>query len=136
MQDPHDIEFISILSQEKDGAICNVLRVGQIRIMLDCGCNENMDKNLLEIVKNEVLKADYILLSHATCMHVGALAYLNAQGVDTKVIGTSPVAKIGAQTMHELYIQKKESPEFLLKRVEGSLADHASSWNTPENKPK
>ena len=118
-QDPHDIEFISILSQEKDGAICNVLRVGQIRILLDCGCNENIDTYLLEIVKNEALRADYILLSHATCMHVGALAYLDAQGVQKKVIGTSPVAKIGAQTMHELYIQKKETPELMLKGVDG-----------------
>ena len=112
------------------------MRVGQIRIRFDCGCNENIDKNLLEIVKNEALKADYILLSHATCMHVGALAYLNAKGVHKEVIGTSPVAKLGAQTMHELYIQKKESPELMLKRVDGSLADHASSWNTPDNKPK
>lgn len=104
--------------------------------MFDCGCNENIDKNLLEIVKNEALKADYILLSHATCMHVGALAYLNAKGVHKEVIGTSPVAKLGAQTMHELYIQKKESPELMLKRVDGSLADHVLSWNTPDNKPK
>ena len=52
-------------------------------------------------------------------MHVGALAYLDAQGVQKKVIGTSPVAKIGAQTMHELYIQKKETPELMLKGVDG-----------------
>jgi Cft2 family RNA processing exonuclease len=88
-----------------------VLRVGQIRIMFDCGSNEFIDQKLLDIVKREADKANYILLSHSTCMHVGALAYLHAQGNTIKVIATSPVAKIGAQTMHELYIQKKESPQ-------------------------
>ena len=37
-------------------------------------------------------------------MHVGALAYLFSKGIDKKIIATSPVAKLGAQTMHELYI--------------------------------
>ena len=46
-------------------------------------------------------------------MHVGALAYLFSKGIDKNIIATSPVAKLGAQTMHELYIQKKESPEML-----------------------
>lgn len=100
----HDIEFINILGQEADGAICNVLRVGDIRIMFDCGCNESIDKGLLDIVRNEARRADYILLSHSTCLHVGALAYLSSQGISAQVIGTSPVAKIGAQTMHELFI--------------------------------
>ena len=100
----NDIEFINILGQEVDGAICNVLRIGDIRIMFDCGCNETLDEDLLEIVKNEARRADYILLSHSTCLHVGALAYLSSQGVSAQVIGTSPVAKIGAQTMHELFI--------------------------------
>jgi len=46
--------------------------------MFDCGSNESIDESLLEIVKKEAEKVDYILLSHATCMHVGALAYLHA----------------------------------------------------------
>ena len=66
------------------------------------------------MVYREAEKVDYILLSHATCMHVGALAFLKAKGLKKKVIGTAPVAKLGAQTMHELYIQKKESPEMTI----------------------
>ena len=111
MLDQDDVEFINILNQEKDQAICSVLRVGQIRIMFDCGSNEKIDQTLLDIVKKEADRANYILLSHSTCMHVGALAYLHARGSVIKVIATSPVAKIGAQTMHELYIQKKETPQ-------------------------
>lgn len=37
-------------------------------------------------------------------MHLGALPYIYSQGINPKVISTSPVAKFGAQTMHELYI--------------------------------
>ena len=90
------MEFINILNQEKDQAICSILRVGQIRIMFDCGSNERIDQKLLDIVKKEADKANYILLSHSTCMHVGALAYLHARGNNIKVIATSPVAKLGA----------------------------------------
>ena len=37
-----DVEFISILKQEKDKAICNILRIGEVKIMLDCGCDEDV----------------------------------------------------------------------------------------------
>lgn len=72
--------------------------------MFDCGCNESIDRELLELVRVEAERADYILLSHSSCLYVGALAYLGSKGVLAQVIGTSPVAKMGAQTMHELFI--------------------------------
>ena len=37
-----DIEFLNILNQETDLAVCNILRIGEIRIMFDCGCNESI----------------------------------------------------------------------------------------------
>lgn len=42
-QPPIDIEFTNILNKEQDGAQCSILRVGDIRIMLDCGCDERID---------------------------------------------------------------------------------------------
>lgn len=51
------------------------------------------------------------MLSHASCMQVGALPYLNKMGLVVRVIATSPVAKLGAQSLHEIYISKKESPQ-------------------------
>lgn len=130
----HDIEFISILSQEKDRAVCSVMRIGQIKIMFDCGCNERIDKQVLELVAREAQQCRFVLLSHSTCMHLGTLPYLHAleekeaskgrlvpnsigQPADLgdldrrRIIATSPVAKLGAQTMHELCIQMKENPE-------------------------
>jgi hypothetical protein len=37
-----DFEFTSILTQELDGANCSVLKIGGIKIMLDCGCDEDV----------------------------------------------------------------------------------------------
>jgi Cft2 family RNA processing exonuclease len=93
-----DVEFITIFTRERDGALCSLLRVGEVKIMLECGCNERLDVSQMEVVKREAMKADFILLSHSTCMHVGSLPYLFAQdAVDCKrVIATSPVAKMGA----------------------------------------
>ena len=84
------------MNQDNDGAICSILRIGELRFMLDCGCNEKIDKDMLRMVEAEAKNVDYILLSHASFVHVGALAYLTAQNVKIPVIGTSPVAKLGA----------------------------------------
>ena len=35
-----DISFENILCKEKDRAICSLLRVGDITMLLDCGCDE------------------------------------------------------------------------------------------------
>lgn len=86
------------------------MRVGDIRIMFDCGCNEKFERALLDVVKDQAQNVDVILISHSTSMHVGALPFLFAHGVDIRVIATSPVTKIGAQAMHELFIQRKECP--------------------------
>ena len=35
-----DIEFRNILNKERDNATCNVLKVGDVSILFDCGCDE------------------------------------------------------------------------------------------------
>lgn len=90
--------------------MCSILRVGNIKIMLDCGCNEDLSQGLLDIIKDEARKMNYILVSHSSYIHVGALPYIEANGIYPTVIATSPVAKLGAQAMHEIYIQKQECP--------------------------
>lgn len=36
-----DFEFTNILNQETDAANCSLLRIGGIKILLDCGCDES-----------------------------------------------------------------------------------------------
>ena len=134
MSEANDIEFINILNQTKDQAVCSILRIKDTRIMLDCGCNENMDIELLDIVLKEALNVHFIMLSHSSRMCVGALAYLHRNGVTARIIATSPIAKLGAMTMHELYISNRETPRqgnsgkpekltaFTLKDVEESFS--------------
>ena len=70
----------------------------------------------------------YIFISHATVRQVGALPYLHEKGLLNNVqaiLSTSPVAKIGAQTMYEFTIQKKELDHFntySLQNVEGAFS--------------
>ena len=43
--------------------------------MLDCGCNENVDKDLLQQVADQAKTCHLILLSHSTYQHLGALPF-------------------------------------------------------------
>ena len=70
---PTDIEFTNILNKEQDNASCSVLRVGDVKILLDCGCDERIQNSQMlnaasAIRRVEAVAKDchYIFLSHAT----------------------------------------------------------------------
>ena len=70
---PIDIEFQNILNKEQDSASCSILRVGDIKIMLDCGCDERIDdhsmldpNSSLRRVADAAREVHYIFISHAT----------------------------------------------------------------------
>jgi len=70
---PADIEFTNILNKEQDNASCNLLRVGDIKILFDCGCDERIqDKQMLNPTSairrvDEIAKdVHFIFISHAT----------------------------------------------------------------------
>ena len=71
-----DIVFRNILNKERDNSTCNILRVGDISMMFDCGCDEQVTKANLELVASYTKEIDFIFVSHASYMHVGALPYL------------------------------------------------------------
>jgi Cft2 family RNA processing exonuclease len=77
-----DIEFTSILNREKHGATCNLLRIGELTLMFDAGCDESASQeNCLKVVAEHAAKAHYIFLSHATYMQLGSLPYLQKIGL-------------------------------------------------------
>jgi hypothetical protein len=47
-EDENDIHFKCILSKEKDKALCSILKIGDITMMLDCGCNEEVNLENLD----------------------------------------------------------------------------------------
>lgn len=44
-----DFYFTNLLNKEVDGAWCSVLRICDIRILLDCGCNETTTESFDKI---------------------------------------------------------------------------------------
>lgn len=70
--------FRNILNKDSDKATCNIIKVGDISMMFDCGCDEQISKANLELVLHHAKLVDFIFLSHASFMHVGALPYLAA----------------------------------------------------------
>ena len=70
---PTDIEFYNVLNKERDNASCSVLRVGDIKILLDCGCDERVHNSQLlnsassiRRVLKEAQDCHFIFISHAT----------------------------------------------------------------------
>jgi len=70
---PTDIEFTNILNKEQDNASCNLLRVGDIKILLDCGCDERIKDSqrlnpasAIRRVKAAAEEVHFIFVSHAT----------------------------------------------------------------------
>ena len=84
--------------------------------MLDCGIDEHYTPSNLDALTRELKlnQVDFIFLSHASIHYIGALPYLQSRGFldSIKVMSTSPIAKLGALTMYEYFIQRKESGNF------------------------
>ena len=71
-----DIEVIPI-SADTDGFYATILRIGSIRILLDCGWTERMDvEQYAQLSPDLFNQIDLVLLSHYSLNHVGALPYL------------------------------------------------------------
>lgn len=59
-----------------------MLTISDKKILLDCGCNENVDSlDFFEKVAQAAIDVDYIFVSHASHMMIGALPYLYKKGV-------------------------------------------------------
>jgi len=83
--EPHnpegDIRIRAVLTKENDHATCTVLQVGDISIMFDCGIDEKATPEALQQLTELARKVNFILLSHASFQHVGALPFLGRHKV-------------------------------------------------------
>ena len=71
-----EIEVIPI-SNDTDRFYCSILRIGSIRILLDCGWDERLNVSDYESLPLSTFATiDAIFLSHYSLSHVGALPYL------------------------------------------------------------
>ena len=103
---PVDIEVIPI-SSDTDLYQCSILRIGDYRIMLDCGWAENFDMSLIEdLVDDEGLlgSIDAVLLSYYDINHCGALPYLvSRKKLKGRIFATECVKRMGELTLASLH---------------------------------
>ena len=92
--------------------------MGSITILLDCGIDEAFTQSHLNDISSALrtFKVDYVLISHSSLTQIGALPYLQGQGMleGVKVMSTSPTAKMASLTLYEYFIQRKELADFKL----------------------
>ena len=69
------IAIQKILDLDRDGAACTILEYKTLKIMFDCGINQNFDVSKYEEVKDLVIDVDIILISSACLEFCGALPY-------------------------------------------------------------
>lgn len=121
-----DIEVIPI-SNDSELFHCAILRIGSIRILLDCGWTEQLNVDqYVELPPSVFSQIDAVLLSHYTLNHVGALPYLMfrtlgkkmrllqdlAGGSLPRVIATEAVRRLGELTLASIHedLDKVKNP--------------------------
>jgi Cft2 family RNA processing exonuclease len=112
-----DIEVIPI-SSDTDLFQCSVLRVGDYRILLDCGWAENFDVTLLEdLIDDEDLlgRIDAVLISHYDLAHCGALPYLvSRKKLRGQIFATECVKRMGELTLASLHEDIDKSKDMVV----------------------
>lgn len=105
---------------------CYILQVDELRILLDCGWDENFDQDFIKELKRylfakkkivcycnkiynnyifrHVNQIDAVLLSYPDPLHLGALPYLVGKcGLNCPIYATIPVYKMGQMFMYDMY---------------------------------
>lgn len=92
---------------------CYILQVDELRILLDCGWDENFDQDFIKELKRHVNQIDAVLLSYPDPLHLGALPYLVGKcGLNCPIYATIPVYKMGQMFMYDMYQSRHNMEDF------------------------
>ncbi|KAF2897395.1 hypothetical protein ILUMI_08780 [Ignelater luminosus] len=92
---------------------CYILQVDEVRILLDCGWDEQFDPDFMRELKRHVHAIDAVLISYPDVAHLGALPYLVGKlGLNCPIYATIPVYKMGQMFMYDLYQSNYNMEEF------------------------
>ncbi|KAL6447914.1 hypothetical protein ACFW04_000172 [Cataglyphis niger] len=92
---------------------CYILQVDELRILLDCGWDENFDQDFIKELKRHVNQIDAVLLSYPDPLHLGALPYLVGKcGLTCPIYATIPVYKMGQMFMYDMYQSRHNMEDF------------------------
>ena len=91
---PMLVEVIPV-SQDSDQFQCSILKIGNLRILLDCGWTESLDTEQYAALSPEVFSGiDAVLISHYSLGHCGALPYLLNRGMRKKFLQDAPPCRV------------------------------------------
>ncbi|XP_029676169.1 probable cleavage and polyadenylation specificity factor subunit 2 [Formica exsecta] len=92
---------------------CYILQVDELRILLDCGWDENFDQDFIKELKRHVNQIDAVLLSYPDPLHLGSLPYLVGKcGLNCPIYATIPVYKMGQMFMYDMYQSRHNMEDF------------------------
>ncbi|XP_025989927.1 probable cleavage and polyadenylation specificity factor subunit 2 [Solenopsis invicta] len=107
------IKLHAISGAMNESPPCYILQVDELRILLDCGWDENFDQDFIKELKRHVHQIDAVLLSYPDPLHLGALPYLVGKcGMNCPIYATIPVYKMGQMFMYDIYQSRHNMEDF------------------------
>ncbi|KAF7990811.1 hypothetical protein HCN44_000616 [Aphidius gifuensis] len=92
---------------------CYILQIDELRILLDCGWDENFNQDFIKELKRHVHQIDAVLLSYPDPLHLGALPYLVGKcGLSCPIYATIPVYKMGQMFEYDMYLSRHNMEDF------------------------
>ncbi|MFT4004304.1 MAG: MBL fold metallo-hydrolase, partial [Lacrimispora sp.] len=89
---------------------CHYLDAAGLKILVDCGMEQGIDKFENEDLPVSYAEIDYVLLTHAHIDHAGMLPFIYARGFRGKVISTEATADLcGIMLKDSAHIQESEA---------------------------
>jgi Cft2 family RNA processing exonuclease len=139
-----EVELIPV-SNDTERFYCSILRINNVRILLDCGWDERMNIEDYEhmLSPSQFSEIDMVLLSHYSLAHVGALPYmlfrdkslmkktrLLADYSGPRIVATEAVRRLGELALSSLHedIDKVKNPSVSDDSYSLSIEDIVSGF--------
>ncbi|XP_008555333.3 probable cleavage and polyadenylation specificity factor subunit 2 [Microplitis demolitor] len=107
------IKLHAISGAMNESPPCYLLEIDEVKILLDCGWNEQFDESFIRELKRHVHQIDAVLLSYPDPLHLGALPYLVGKcGLSCPIYATIPVYKMGQMFMYDMYQSRLDLEDF------------------------
>ncbi|KAF0990511.1 hypothetical protein HZS_4623, partial [Henneguya salminicola] len=118
-----------LLGSKDCGPICYLLKIENLRILLDCGWDYNGNIDQIGEISNITKQIDAVLLSSCDISRIGAYPYLFSHcGLTCPVFATYPITKMGHLALYDYYqsIFEAREIEFTLDDIDNAI-NHLSS---------
>ena len=107
------IKFTALSPDKAEMASCYLLQVNEVKILLDCGWDENLNRELVENVRPHIPHVDAVFLSHPDLYHLGALPYfVGKMGLSCPIYATIPVSTLGQLFMYDIHLSREDVEDF------------------------